>query len=211
MPFSLRQLPNLLTLARMVAGAAVCPLVIWGDQPMLLAALTLFTLAAATDRLDGWLARSLDAETTLGKVLDPLADKVLILCTVLGLILGDVLTGVHGLAVVAILLREFLVTGCRDLMAKFGHDLPVSTLAKWKTAAQMVAAGLLLGAAALELPWLYDVGLVTLWIATALTVWTGLVYGAAIVRVTQSIDAGANAPDAATSNAASPDLERRQG
>ena len=144
-----------------------------------------FAAAALSDFFDGWLARRLDQHSLLGRILDPIADKLLV-AAALVMLATDGRAPV--IAVVAILLREFLISGLREALA--GRlALPVQPLAKWKTAAQMVAIALLLLAPAV-MPWLPEAagaGLASageglLWLAVVLT-WTSAIgYVRASVR-----------------------------
>lgn len=176
----LSSLPNLLTLSRIFAVPLLVVLLWDAGWPGYLAAFILFCVAAATDYLDGYLARSQGTVSKLGVFLDPIADKIMVAATIVML----VHTGaIHGWAVIPaliILLREITVSGLREYLAGLQVSVPVSNLAKWKTAFQMISlAALILGGfTAIKLVWLpaHDVGMVCLWIAAALTVVTGYDY-----------------------------------
>lgn len=131
-----------------------------------------FAAAALSDFLDGWLARRLDQHSLLGRILDPIADKLLVAAA---LVMLAVEGRAPAIAVVAILAREFLIAGLREALAG-SVSLPVQPLAKWKTAAQMGAIALLLfaPAAASLLPQAAGAGLATageglIWLAVVLT------------------------------------------
>ena len=131
-----------------------------------------FAAAALSDFLDGWLARRLDQHSLLGRILDPIADKLLVAAALVMLASDD---RAPVIAVVAILGREFLISGLREALAGT-VALPVQTLAKWKTAAQMGAIALLLLAPAIasSLPEAVGGALATageglLWLAVVLT------------------------------------------
>ncbi len=178
----MHSLPNLLTAARLAAGLALAPLAVWPGGPLWTAVLILFVAAALTDWLDGMLARRFDAVSDLGELLDPLADKITMLGALAALMLGGVLTGFDGIAVVIILAREIAVSGARDFLARRAVPLPVTRLAKWKTAVQMIAVAVLLAGAAGAVPLLIDLGRAVLWAAVVLTVWTGIGYGRTVWR-----------------------------
>ena len=132
----------------------------------------IFVAAALSDFLDGWLARRLDQHSLLGRILDPIADKLLVAAALVMLATDD---RAPVIAVVAILGREFLISGLREALAGT-VALPVQPLAKWKTAAQMGAIALLLLAPAIasSLPGAAADGLATageglLWLAVVLT------------------------------------------
>jgi CDP-diacylglycerol--glycerol-3-phosphate 3-phosphatidyltransferase len=148
-------------------------------------ALVLFVIACLTDFFDGWVARKLNATSVWGTILDPIGDKILICGAILGLAaLGPQPQAAIPFAV--ILFREFAVSALREGVAPKGIKIPVTMLAKWKTTLQMVAifAELLVGSwAAWGLPSDPDVlgnattvAHVLLWIAAAITFWTGAEY-----------------------------------
>lgn len=147
-----------------------------------------FIVAAVTDFLDGWLARRFDATSTLGAILDPIADKVL----VAGMIVAISATGhwVVALAGGLILFREFAVSALRETLAPKGLKLPVTLLAKWKTTLQLVALTAQLFLFGWEPVWrlpadpeLFSRAALTahvlMWLAAAVTVWTGVEYALA--------------------------------
>ena len=151
----LSSLPNLLTLSRILAVPGLVALM-WGPGAwQWLAAWVLFSIAGATDYLDGYLARAYGTVSKIGVFLDPIADKIMVAAVIVMLVHAGV---VHGLAVIAaliILLREIIVSGLREYLAGLQVSLPVSQLAKWKTAFQMIALGaLVLAGAEALLPWL---------------------------------------------------------
>ncbi|MCF3947928.1 CDP-diacylglycerol--glycerol-3-phosphate 3-phosphatidyltransferase [Acidiphilium sp. AL] len=184
----LTDLPNVLTLSR-IAAIPLLVLLVALRAPLadLLAAL-LFALAAITDWLDGQLARSRRQLSDLGRMLDPIADKLLVGATLM------VLVGFHRLPpfgiypAIVIMLREILVSGLREYLAGIRIGLPVTKLAKWKTATQMVSLGLLLlgdsGARVLGFAGFpaTAVGGALLWIAALLTLVTGWDYLTAGLR-----------------------------
>ncbi len=173
----LTTLPNLLTLSRV----AVVPLLIGAfylDRPLAnWITCALFTAAALTDFLDGYLARSWDQVTRLGRFLDPVADKVMVAAALFMMVAQGQIAGWLVLPALVILCREILVSGLREFLAGINVGMPVSRLAKWKTALQMAAIGLLLVGDAAP-AWLAapTVGAWALWIAATLTLVTGWDY-----------------------------------
>ena len=166
--------PNLLTLGRV----ALIPLLVAcffleGDWARYLAC-AVFTIAATTDYFDGYLARVWRQQTPFGRWLDPIADKLLVAATILMLVGFDRAPLLPSLV---ILLREITVSGLREYMAEVSVGLPVSRLAKWKTAVQMVAIGVLIVGDAGP-GWLpvRDIGELGLWLAALLTLVTGYDY-----------------------------------
>jgi cardiolipin synthase len=175
-------LPNLLTLSRIAAIPALVALA-WPRLPATdLAAAVVFGLAAATDWLDGHLARSRGETSRFGRMLDPIADKLLVGSTLMLLAGLGHLSQWGLLPAIVIMLREILVSGLREFLASLAVGMPVTRLAKWKTACQMIALGLLLasdGSAVLVgLPWLPAslLGEALLWLAAVLTLATGWDY-----------------------------------
>ena len=173
----IKTLPNLLTLSRI----AVIPVLIAAFYlPGHLAnwvTFGLFVAACITDFLDGYVARSRDQHTSLGRFLDPLADKLLVAACIVLLVATDRFGAFTVLAALVIVCREILVSGLRAYLAELDVGVPVSRLAKWKTTLQMVAiAALLLGdAAPFALP-ATTFGVWALWAAAALTLYTGYDY-----------------------------------
>ena len=173
----LLNLPNLLTISRIVVIPALCAAFWLPGQWAYWVPLGLFVAAGLTDWLDGHLARRYAAVSDLGRFLDPVADKLLVAAAILMLVAFDRIAGVSVLAAVVILCREILVTGLREFLAEVRVKVPVSTLAKWKTTMQMVAIGFLLGGAAGP-AWLRAelIGEIGLWVAALLTLYTGYDY-----------------------------------
>jgi cardiolipin synthase len=184
----LTDLPNVLTLSRIAAIPVLVALVMvmapWAD----LAACVLFSLAGITDYLDGRIARDRQMLSELGRMLDPIADKLLVGASLMVLV-GTSRLALWGLyPAIVILLREILVSGLREYLAGLRVGLPVTRLAKWKTGFQMGALGTLLAgdttAHLLGLDWLpvSTVGGAMLWIAAVLTLITGWDYLTAGLR-----------------------------
>lgn len=178
-------LPNVLTYARIAAVPALvaCLYFLHGDIARW-SALTIFVAACITDWLDGYLARIWHQQSELGRMLDPIADKLLVGATLMLLVYDQTISGVSIWAAVIILCREILVSGLREFLAELNVKIHVTELAKWKTTVQMVALGVLLAGAAIDkvLPGTTTVGLTFLWLAALLTLWTGYDYLKAAVR-----------------------------
>ena len=174
----LSSLPNILTLSRILAVPFLV-LLLW-DSGWVghLAAFVLFGVAAATDYLDGYLARSQGTVSKLGVFLDPIADKIMVAATIVML----VHTGtIHGWAVIpalVILLREITVSGLREYLAALRVSVPVTQVAKYKTTLQLVSLGFLIAGPAGEkvLPYTQIIGLTLLWAAALLTLYSGWDY-----------------------------------
>lgn len=185
---SRKDVPNLLTSLRIVLGAfvffalaaarGVAPFP--GDPAVgvtavwVWTALAAFVVAAATDYLDGYLARKWEVVSPWGAMLDPIADKIAVGAAILGLALSIPATAVPGFV---ILFREMFVSGLREGGAAKGVKFPVTQLAKWKTAIQLVALSIAI--LSLVAPGLVLAALLLLWVAAALTLWTGWGYAQA--------------------------------
>jgi len=170
-------LPNLLTYARIAAVPVVAALLLVPDPTARWIALVLYVAAALTDFLDGYLARALDQFSPLGRMLDPIADKLIVAALLIALSADGTIDGLNMLAAVFIMMREIFVSGLREFLGGT-VVIHVSKLAKWKTTMQLVAIAVLLaaplaGAAAAAT---HAVGLVLLWVAAGLTVYTGYDY-----------------------------------
>lgn len=175
---SLVSLPNLLTYARIVAvPAVVACFYIPGDAGRFIA-LVIFVAAAITDFFDGYLARAWQQQSSLGKMLDPIADKLLVAASLLILVGDGTISGWSMWAALIILSREILVSGLREFLGGVAVSVPVSRLAKWKTTFQMIALAFLLIGPAGEPIFAYtmEVGLSLLWLAALLTLYTGYDY-----------------------------------
>jgi cardiolipin synthase (CMP-forming) len=177
-------LPNLLTYGRIVAVPIVAGLLLWGGNNARWTALGIFALAAITDFFDGYLARRWKLQTSLGRMLDPIADKVLVAVVLLVLCGDQILLGGHVWAAIIILAREVLVSGLREYLGELRVSVPVTKIAKWKTTCQLVAIGFLIAGPAGDeiVPVVTKTGIVGLWIAAGLTLYTGYDYFRAGLR-----------------------------
>jgi cardiolipin synthase (CMP-forming) len=191
-------IPNLLTYARIVAVPLVVACMYWqailqGGMWLRWVALTIFIAAGITDILDGYFARSLGQQSSFGRMLDPIADKLLVASCLLMLAADETIKGWSLWAAIVILCREILVSGLREYLAELRVSVPVTRLAKWKTTVQLVAIGFLLaGKAGDEIiaavtgneitPVVTLSGLTLLWISAIVTLYTGYDYFRAGVR-----------------------------
>ena len=176
-------LPNILTYARIIAVPVVVGLLYWqsiGDGGLWLrwVALAIFIAAGLTDILDGYLARIWGQQSSLGRMLDPIADKLLVASCLLMLAADETIRGWTLLAAVIILCREILVSGLREFLADLRVGVPVTRLAKWKTFGQLVAIGFLIAGEAGEkvLPQTIQIGIGLLWLSALVTLYTGWDY-----------------------------------
>jgi cardiolipin synthase (CMP-forming) len=178
-------LPNILTYLRILAVPAVVACLYGvGSHSSRWLALAIYVLACLTDWLDGYLARVWHQQSALGRMLDPIADKLLVGATLLVLTSDKTITGLSLWAAVIILCREILVSGLREFLAELNVKIHVSQLAKWKTTLQMIALGVLIAGPAgnTVIPRTLEIGLALLWVAAGLTLWTGYDYLKAAVH-----------------------------
>ncbi len=176
-------LPNLLTYARIVAVPVVVGCLYWqallgGGLWLRWLALVIFIAAAVTDILDGYIARAWQQQSRLGRMLDPIADKLLVSACLLMLAADGTIAGWSLWAAIIILCREILVSGLREFLAELRVSVPVTQLAKWKTFMQLLAVGFLLAGRAgdLVIPYVTLTGLILLWLSALLTLYTGWDY-----------------------------------
>src|SRR6266566_8890498 len=179
-PFAL---PNLLTYGRIAAIPAVVACLYWQEIPqhgewLRWIALAIFIAAGVTDILDGYFARKWGELTTFGRMLDPIADKLLVASCLFMLAFDGTIQGVHVWAGIVILCREILVSGLREYLAELRVSVPVTKLAKWKTTLQLVAIGFLLAGEAGDaiVPVVTQTGIALLWLSALLTLYTGWDY-----------------------------------
>ena len=138
-------LPNILTYARVAAVPLVAGFLFWPQEPWARwTALAIFIAAGISDFFDGYLARAWSQQSSLGRMLDPIADKLLVSAVILVLAANQTISGLSLWAAIVILCREILVSGLREYLAELRVPLPVTALAKWKTAVQFVALGFLI-------------------------------------------------------------------
>src|SRR5882757_7408490 len=176
-------LPNILTYARIAAIPVVVGCIYAQsimDYPLWLrwVALALFIAAGVTDYLDGYYARIWDQHSAFGRMLDPIADKLLVASCLLMLAADSSIHGWTLWAAIVILCREILVSGLREYLAALRVSVPVTKLAKWKTTIQLVAIGFLIAGEAGEmvLPATTLIGIVLLWMSAIFTIYTGYDY-----------------------------------
>ena len=161
---------------------AITPLIavlIWIDEPAYgyQLALALYTLASVTDYIAGYMARRLKVESPLGEMLDPIADKLLVAAVLLALASITSSGWVFLVPALIILIRELMISGLREFLAKQNVSAPVTRLAKWKTTVQILALGFLMGAPGFPgFPFAHEIGITLLWLAAILTVQTGSGY-----------------------------------
>ena len=170
--FRFKNLPNQLTIGRVCAIPLFIILLMMGFR---VAATILFLLAAFTDMLDGKIARKYNLVTNFGKLMDPLADKLLTMSAfVCMVVLGDI----PAWRVIVILGREFIITGMRQVAAAEGIVIAAGWSGKIKTVCQMIAIPLLMlnNWPCSMLPFNFPLDQIALWAALVMTIWSGAEY-----------------------------------
>ena len=173
------KLPNLLTYGRVVAVPLVIICMYWPHEFwMRWLALGIFTLAAITDFFDGYLARAWSQQSSLGRMLDPIADKLLVASCLLMLVANGDIKSWSLWAAIVILCREILVSGLREYLAELRVSVPVSTVAKYETTLQILSLGFLIvgWAGKPVISATEAIGVNLLWAAALLTIYTGWDY-----------------------------------
>ena len=177
------KIPNILTIGRII----IVPIFVLSFYiPGIVGDLVpffLFAIASFTDYLDGLLARLYKEESKLGELLDPIADKILVAAALVLLIMNGIIKNLEVIAAIIILTREILISGLREFLAKRKElNLPVSSLSKFKTFIQMFSIAILLtGQTGNKIVSFQDynaqtIGIILLWIAAFLTLYTGYDY-----------------------------------
>jgi len=194
------RLPNLLTMFRILLVPVFALAFAYPGQTGKLLAFAVFCVAGISDALDGLAARRLKAYSDFGRMLDPIADKVLVATALMMLVAGGAFDGYKLVPALVILAREILVSGLREFLAGVRVSVPVTSIAKMKTAIQMVAIGaMILGPLADRfIPGALAFAYTALWVAAGLTVYTGYVYfRAGLVHVRPDRDTSGNAGEVA--------------
>ena len=166
--------PNIITLLRMAFVPLVVGALFVGTPKWDMIAGILFSLASITDYFDGYLARTRNETTVYGKLLDPLADKFLV---VSALVMLQEIHRIHPVIVILLICREIAITGLRALASAEGVIIPASPSAKWKTATQMVAIPfIMVGEQGLFHIPVYPIGRVLLWASLGISMWSAKDY-----------------------------------
>ena len=142
----------------------------------------LFVAASFTDFFDGLLARMYKEESKLGELLDPIADKIIVAAALILLVMDDTIKDYEIIAAIIIMIREILISGLREFLAKVQVNMPVTNLAKFKTFIQMFAIAILLTGESGNIIFnfreynAHSIGIILLWLAAFLTIYTGYDY-----------------------------------
>lgn len=190
----LLNIPNVLTVSRILAIPVVLAFIAWGGPLGNWLAFSAYTYACITDFFDGYLARAWHQQSAFGRFLDPIADKLLVAGVLFMLVGVESVRGLHILPAAIILCREILVSGLREFLAEARVGMPVSLLAKWKTTIQMLALGfLIVGNVGPDFGFAttWEIGIYGLWVAAVITIITGYDYLRAGLRHIAEADAAA--------------------
>lgn len=180
-------LPNLLTISRIVVIPVIFLSIYIHTAVWSMLAAVLFIIASITDYFDGYLARSRNETSAFGRLLDPIADKLLVASALIVILADNMVHPINFIPVIVILCREILVSGLREFLAEVHVGMPVTRLAKWKTGFQMTALSMILVGYMF-----HDLGVILLWIAAVLTFVTGYQYFQKSLDYIKSIEAEKN-------------------
>ncbi|MAI76899.1 MAG: CDP-diacylglycerol--glycerol-3-phosphate 3-phosphatidyltransferase [Pelagibacteraceae bacterium TMED65] len=174
--FKLANIPNILTLLRILIIPVIIIFLEIGNEFYNWLSLLLYIIACISDFFDGYLARKFELESSFGRFLDPIADKILIVSVIFILVSNSIITGFFVYPALVIVIREILVSGLRDFFAHSTETLLVTNLSKWKTLIQMFSLGFLIVANNFESNLILYTGFIGLTVASIMTIHTGYIY-----------------------------------
>ena len=182
-----KAIPNALTLFRCLVSILLPILIIYGGETGAILAAPLLLLAGLSDYFDGFYARKYNVVSILGKVLDPIADKLLVIGVLLSLASENLLDFYFGfIPTLIIILREIFISGLRESVSSYNFTLKVSVLAKWKTTIQLFACGSFLVWRMNEyfynIDFLGFISYCLLWLASIITLITGFQYAESVIN-----------------------------
>ena len=179
-------MPNLLTVIRIIFASLIALILIFFDSKMAyFISFILFSLAGVTDYLDGWLARKKGQISDLGRMLDPIADKILVISTFIILMTNNVIEGFNAIAALIIIYREIFISGLREFLGNKSLVVKVTKLAKWKTAIQFITILVFLGSQVINNFYMYTdiinifiefTCTLLIWITSLISLYTGINY-----------------------------------
>ncbi|MDR1333090.1 MAG: CDP-diacylglycerol--glycerol-3-phosphate 3-phosphatidyltransferase [Holosporales bacterium] len=168
--------PNILTISRVLLLPVFALGFFMETKNGMILALAVFVLCCITDYLDGYYARAYKQTTKFGRILDPLADKILVAIAILFLIGFNIMSRLSIIPAAVILCREVIISGIRDATEAAGDCFKTTILAKWKTAMQMLAISIVIFANVIESETVSVVGEAMLWGSAVIAVCSGLIY-----------------------------------
>ena len=179
-------MPNLLTVIRIIFASLIALILIFFDSKMAyFISFILFSLAGVTDYFDGWLARKKGQISDLGRMLDPIADKILVISTFIILMSNNVIEGFNAIAAFIIIYREIFISGLREFLGNKSLVVKVTKLAKWKTAMQFITILVFLGSQIINNFYMYTdiinifiefTCTLLIWITSLISLYTGINY-----------------------------------
>ena len=179
-------MPNLLTVLRIIFASLIALILIFFDSKIAyFISFILFSLAGITDYFDGWLARKKGQISDLGRMLDPIADKILVISTFIILMSNNVIEGFNAIAAFIIIYREIFISGLREFLGNKSLVVKVTKLAKWKTAIQFITILLFLGSQVINNFYMYTdiinifiefTCTLLIWITSLISLYTGINY-----------------------------------
>ena len=179
-------MPNLLTVLRIIFASLIALILIFFDSKIAyFISFILFSLAGITDYFDGWLARKKGQISDLGRMLDPIADKILVISTFIILMTNNVIEGFNAIAALIIIYREIFISGLREFLGNKSLVVKVTKLAKWKTAIQFITILVFLGSQVINNFYMYTdiinifiefTCTLLIWITSLISLYTGINY-----------------------------------
>ncbi len=179
-------MPNLLTVLRIIFASLIALILIFFDSKIAyFISFILFSLAGITDYFDGWLARKKGQISDLGRMLDPIADKILVISTFIILMSNNVIEGFNAIAAFIIIYREIFISGLREFLGNKSLVVKVTKLAKWKTAMQFITILVFLGSQIINNFYMYTdiinifiefTCTLSIWITSLISLYTGINY-----------------------------------
>ncbi len=169
-------IPNILTLSRIIMIPIIIILSLYNHSTTNLLVFFIFIYCGITDYLDGYLARKKNQVTLFGKLMDPIADKILTVSILLVLIYVGVIDDLSFVAAFLIIFRELIISGLREFLSGYNQSLPVNRLGKIKTVIQFISLGVLLLAYASNISIIYQMGTLLLWLTALITIISGVSY-----------------------------------
>ena len=179
-------MPNLLTVLRIIFASLIALILIFFDSKIAyFISFILFSLAGITDYFDGWLARKKGQISDLGRMLDPIADKILVISTFIILMSNNVIEGFNAIAAFIIIYREIFISGLREFLGNKSLVVKVTKLAKWKTAMQFITILVFLGSQVINNFYMYTdiinifiefTCTLLIWITSLISLYTGINY-----------------------------------
>jgi CDP-diacylglycerol--glycerol-3-phosphate 3-phosphatidyltransferase len=187
-------IPNILTIGRLLSAPIFIIVFYFNTDLAKIFAGLIFIIAGLTDFLDGYLARHWNAHSILGRILDPIADKLIVVAAIFMLIFHHKIEGWNILAAMAILLREVVISGLRESLSSLRFDLPVSNIAKIKTSLQILSIVFLIFGDVKPFSQLFSnfnyielIGLQIFWISAILSIYSATEYVQKSIHIVRKI------------------------